>query len=238
MGRLAIPIQILITVLFRKVGIFVATIGAIVLWRAVKPTMIGVIAGSVLGLIGSLAFALGFFDRQVEVLISLTSNLRQFGLDSLASYTFADLVRATGSQDLSGYFRIIHWSEILDIYKSGGALVWLFGYGAGQTASLTTLGLVAHNDYLKVLVEFGLISLCIFTITLATIVINIKHQDARTIFTVLIIYFLSENLLNNFASMSLFFGFAGMLTKERVAPLSSLGILAPTSPPACPSKGN
>ena len=92
----------------------------------------------------------------------------------------------------------------------------MFGYGAGQTGVLTVLPLPPHNDYLRVLAEYGLFNFLVFVPFVLSIALSIKQQAAKIIFTVLLIYFLSENLLDNFTSMALFFSYAGRFTAGRV----------------------
>jgi O-antigen ligase len=217
LGRLAIALQVLIAVAFGKVGVLVATGGAIAVWRMSKLNVTSIIGGIAASMFILAATTLGLLDRQIEVLSSLVENVRELGFNGIASSSFAELVQIAGSSDVSGYFRIVHWSDILKIYGDGGVLVWLFGYGAGQTPLLTTLALVPHNDYLKVLAEFGLVSFLTFTFFLSRVLFEVKQMDARILLTILFIYFFSENLINNFASMALFFGFAGMLAREHPA---------------------
>ena len=126
-----------------------------------------------------------------------------------------ELVELTGSTDMSAFFRIIHWTNMWGLYSTQGLSVILFGYGAGQTSILTYLPLPPHNDYLRVLAEYGLLSFLVFVPFVISIVISLKQQAAKTIFTVLLLYFLSENLLDNFTSMALFFSYAGRFTSGR-----------------------
>jgi O-antigen ligase len=91
----------------------------------------------------------------------------------------------------------------------------LFGYGASQTGVLTVLPLPPHNDYLRVLAEYGLLNFLVFAIFVFTIVFSLKDRAAKTMYTVLLIYFLSENLIDNFTSMTLFFSYAGRFTAPK-----------------------
>ncbi len=63
-------------------------------------------------------------------------------LESQPEHGRADVVprnwlSATGTTDLSAFFRVIHWSDIWDLYASQGLGVILFGFGSGQTESLS-----------------------------------------------------------------------------------------------------
>ena len=93
-------------------------------------------------------------------------------------------------------------------------VTWLFGYGPGQTVPLSYAGLVPHNDYLRILVEYGPINLLIFVSFLLHIRAALTIGAAKVLFVVLCIYFFSENLFDNFTSMALFFAFAGRMTSR------------------------
>jgi O-antigen ligase len=125
------------------------------------------------------------------------------------------LIELTGTTDMSAFFRITHWSNIWAIYSSQGLGGILFGYGANQTGVLTVLPLPPHNDYLRVMAEYGLLNLLLFVPFVLSIALSIRQQAARILFTVLLIYFFSENLLDNFTSMVLFFSNAGRFTSGR-----------------------
>jgi hypothetical protein len=72
--------------------------------------------------------------------------------------------------------------------------------------------MVPHNDYLRILVEYGLINFAIFVCFLVYVRGALKTPPARVLFVVLCIYFFSENLLDSFTSMTLFFAYAGRMT--------------------------
>jgi O-antigen ligase len=123
--------------------------------------------------------------------------------------SFRRLVELTGTTDLSGFFRVIHWTNIWEVYSSKGFGTILFGYGIAQTPDLTVLKLGPHNDYLRLLVEYGLINLAVFVCFLLHVLLNLKAGLTRVLFMVLLIYFFSENLIDHFASMTLYFTYAG-----------------------------
>jgi hypothetical protein len=128
--------------------------------------------------------------------------------------SYQELVLFTGSTDLSGFFRLIHWTNIWDLYANGSIGTVIFGYGAGETAALTYAGLVPHNDYLRVLAEYGPINLAIFVCFLAYVRSGLTSGAAKVLFLVLCIYFFSENLVDSFTSMALFFAYAGRMTES------------------------
>jgi hypothetical protein len=209
-GNLVILLQLLSAALMNKIGPVVATVIAIGLWVAVPLRRESIMAAGVVGVAGAVAFKYGAFDRAVSVFDDLWYVFR-IEPSSLASLTYRELVELTRTTDLSAFFRIIHWSNIWDVYSRGGIVVWLFGYGAGQTGPLTYAGLVPHNDYLRILAEYGIFNLTIFVCFLVHIWRALTSGAGKVLFSVLCIYFFSENLLDNFTSMALFFAYAGRL---------------------------
>ena len=99
----------------------------------------------------------------------------------------------------------------------------LFGYGIGQTPDLTVLKLGPHNDYLRILAEYGPINLVIFVCFLLHVLFNLKAGLTKVLFMVLMIYFFSENLIDHFASMTLYFTYAGRFSAspEKDEPIAS-----------------
>lgn len=202
--------QILVCVISGKVGILMASITAMLASGAVR------LRGSALLLAIASLLALfvlilsGLIDRQITVISNFADDVLTLGISGIANSNYSDLYKMRG-QDLSGYFRIIHWSEIIRFWLNGGLEYWLFGYGGGYTPKFTLLKLVPHNDYLKVLVEFGVFSFIAFIALLARIIFSITNRVQRSLFVVMVIYFATDNLLTNFSSMALLFGFAGLV---------------------------
>jgi len=208
LGGRAIFLQFLNVALMNKVGAAVATVVAIGLWIAIplrKESVIALVAFMVVAMIG---FSLGAFDRALATLESMNL-LLELGPDAVSRMSFKTLVELTGTTDLSGFFRVIHWANVWDVYSSKGFGTLLFGYGIGQTADLTVLNLPPHNDYLRILVEYGPINLIVFVCFLMHVLLNLKGGLTKVLFMVLLIHFASENLIDHFASMTLYFTYAG-----------------------------
>jgi hypothetical protein len=217
-GNRVIPLQFLNAVLMNKVGAVLATAVAVCVWIAF-PLRRESIAGFILvAICGFIAFALGAFDRMIAMFDNL---VLVFDMGHAAStMSYKELVQLTKSTDVSAFFRIIHWSNIWDLYSSQGILTLIFGYGAGQTAPLTYAELVPHNDYIRILAEYGFINLIVFVIFLLHIHKTLTTGATKVLFVVLCIYFFSENLLDNFTSMALYFAYAGRLASASNRELS------------------
>jgi hypothetical protein len=214
-GNRAILLQLLNAALMNKIGAIVATVIAICTWVAIplrRESLLSAVAILTPVLIlGGVAYLFGAFDRAITAFDGLVFALN-IDPRSVVSMSYHDLVLLTGSTDLSGFFRLIHWTNIWDIYSSGGIGTWIFGYGPGETPALTYAGMVPHNDYLRIFVEYGPINLVIFVCFLAHARSALTSGAAKTLFVVLCIYFFSENLLDTFTSMTLFFAYAGRMT--------------------------
>jgi len=202
--------QLVLATAMAKVGFLLATVAAIGIWGLLRPTARSIVMITACLVIATVAFSLGLFDRALNVLAPMIRDFQTLGLGAIVRMDFGTLVVRNQTTDLSGYFRLIHWSEILEHWKNSGPFTWFFGYGAGHTAEITRMRLVPHNDYLRILVETGLITLGIFIALLIRVTQNLPTVAARIIFTVLLFYFSSDNLIDGFSTMAIFFGFAGI----------------------------
>jgi hypothetical protein len=208
LGGRAIFLQFLNVALMNKIGAAVATAVAIGLWILVPLRKESVIALMIFILVAIIAVWAGAFDRAFATLESMNL-LVELGPDYVSQMSFKQLVILTGTTDLSGFFRVIHWYNIWDIYSSSGPGTLLFGYGIGQTPNLTVLKFIPHNDYLRILAEYGPLNLIVFVCFLLHVLLNLKTGLTKVLFMVLLIYYFSENLIDHFASMALYFTYAG-----------------------------
>ncbi len=216
-GNRVIFLQLLNAAFMNKIGAIVATVISICMWVTVplrRESLLSAIAiiTPVIA-IAVAAYEFGAFDRAI---VAFDGLVFAFKIDprSVVSMSYQDLVLLTGSTDLSGFFRLIHWTNIWDLYASGGLGTWIFGYGAGETPALTYAAMVPHNDYLRIFVEYGPVNFVIFACFLAHVRAALTIAAAKVLFVVLCIYFFSENLLDSFTSMTLFFAYAGRMTAE------------------------
>lgn len=225
-GNRVIFLQLLNAAFMNKIGAIVATVISICMWATVPLRRESVLSAAVIVtpviVMGAAAYQFGAFDRAITAFDGLVFVLN-IDPRSVVSMSYQKLVLLTGSTDLSGFFRLIHWTNIWDVYSSGSFGTLIFGYGPGETPALTYAEMVPHNDYLRILVEYGPINLAIFVCFLVYIRGALKTPPARVLFVVLCIYFFSENLLDSFTSMTLFFAYAGRIT--------AFGIMGPEKQP-------
>jgi hypothetical protein len=215
-GNKILVLQFLNAAVMNRVGAALATIVAIGMWSAFPLRRQVFVAFFLLALASFIAYMLGALDR---LLIGLDNMAMIWSLDpgTVSRMSYKQLIELTGTTDMSAFFRIIHWTNIWEHYSTQGLSVILFGYGAGQTGAVAYMPLPPHNDYLRVLAEYGLPTFLVFAWFVVSIAISLREQAAKILFTVLLIYFLSENLLDNFTSMALFFSFAGRFTSDRLS---------------------
>lgn len=155
------------------------------------------------------------------VLIAFLSLVTGFGLDQLSMALFHDTT-FTG--------RTVIWSFVLDVISRS----WLFGqgyssfWGAGvdsivfrEAPGFVSLLLQAHNGYLDVLVETGVIGFCILIVLIlialnsATKLVQSDRQTAR-LCLMLILFVICHNLLESswfrsFSQIWMLFIFAALL---------------------------
>lgn len=139
------------------------------------------------------------------------------GQIDLANVTYGELVARLGTSDLSFLFRLKHWVDLLGVYADAAPVEWLFGLGVGASVRLSRIHLVPHNDYLRLLFEFGLLAFAGFVTLLATLIRSLGRGWSLVPFLTIVLYFFSENLINNYIAMVLFFYAAGALSARRRA---------------------
>lgn len=152
------------------------------------------------------------FERLRSVLLGLQEFLTQFDLRDVAKVSYGEYASLQGgSEDVSLFFRLKQWLEISFIMLDGSLHYLIFGYGMNASMIQTSIGLVPHNDWLRVLYELGFISFVIFLILNAKIYFALLKLDKflSVIFLTIMIFMLSENLINNFLSMSLLYFSSG-----------------------------
>ena len=137
------------------------------------------------------------------------------GRIDIETVTYGQLVQLLNTTDLSFLFRLKHWHNIMSIFANGNGLEWIFGFGSGATVQLSLAHLVPHNDYIRMLFEFGLVSFVGFLILILSIVFGIGRSWLLVPFLSVAIYFGTENLINNYIAMILFFFSAGALISQK-----------------------
>lgn len=157
-------------------------------------------------------------DRIINVVDIIQTLFSKYSLKELANLQYGKAVELTGSSDLSFLFRIKHWSDIIQYYLNANWYEQLLGIGIGNIPNVTKMELVAHNDFLKLIVEFGPLYFVLYIIIMFKILKSIikTYPFVSIPLLTIFIYFGTENLMNNFLAMSFFYYFLGIYyTKSR-----------------------
>jgi hypothetical protein len=150
------------------------------------------------------------FKRIIPVIDSV--KLLWSGRIRLATVSYGDLVLLLKTSDLSFLFRLKHWNNLLSLLADGSWYQWLFGFGVGSSVRLSQIHLVPHNDYLRYLFECGLITCIGFISTIVLIIRSCGRRWETVPLLTISLYFFSENLINNYLAMAIFYFCAGALT--------------------------
>lgn len=109
--------------------------------------------------------------------------------------------KVLGSGSGSALWRIEHWRQTLALYLDGTPAQQIFGFGIGGAVRI--MGILPHNEYLRMLFEQGIVGLALFLFAWYRM-IRTAPAELRYIGLIVAIYSFSENNLDNFPFMSLF----------------------------------
>jgi hypothetical protein len=118
--------------------------------------------------------------------------------DDIAYY---EQERALGSGSASAIWRLAHWRRTLGVYSDGTILQMVFGFGPGSSTEI--LGILPHNEYLRILFEHGIAGFALFIFAWYRLIRN-APSGVQYVGLIFAIYSFSENNLDNFPFMSLF----------------------------------
>lgn len=158
---------------------------------------------------------IGIFNRVEESIAGFKVLFTLSSIEEMVNISYGQMASLSGSTDLSFLFRIKHWFNILSIYFNADFIHILFGHGNDSIRYLTSAELRAHNDYIRLLFEVGLLFWITFVsfnfYLLRLIGINITVVP----FMIVLMYFFTENLIDNFLSMSLLYFMVGLIVARK-----------------------
>lgn len=193
----------IITLFFQKIGAMLSVMTSFVVVYKIKfDKYLPFILISIV-LLFSVVFSLNLLDRIIDVMSGLYNLIVNYSIAEISSMEYVRLLSETNSTDLSAVFRIRHWSEMFAYYTSQGIDTTLFGYGAKYTMIVTTENLMPHSDMMRVLCEFGLLSFILFISLYYLLFVNIISKHLKLSLLLVVFYYFSENLIDNFISMYL-----------------------------------
>ncbi len=221
------PVVLTLTVgalMFSTLGVVIAVAVALVVSLSFRRYLPAYLAAALLvGLLlfGPVELPVG---ERLGTLWEGVSAITALGLwTSLHDLSYADLYLITGeNSDLSLFFRLKHWEDLLLVWTSDGWASLLFGLGVGSAPLHTEIGLVPHNDYLRLLIEAGPLGFAGFAGFVGWLLLSIGRSALLMSTAAVSIYFFTENLVGNFAAMTLFYWFAGYWARHASKPLATV----------------
>ena len=206
-------VYLMVGVMFGTLGLLAAVVSALLLCHGnIRHFVSGCILGIIFIVVSQYFPELSALVRLKPVVDSVV--LLASGRIDLATVTYGELVQLLQTTDLSFIFRLKHWNNLLSLFLAGGWSEWFFGFGSGASIRLANMQLVPHNDYIRVGFEFGAITLLGFIILLFSTVFSIGRGWRLVPTLTVCIYFFSENLINNYVAMALFFFSAGIMSQR------------------------
>jgi O-antigen ligase len=124
---------------------------------------------------------------------------------------YVNLMKMYGTSDTSGIWRISHWRSCIDVIADANIVQLLCGYGIGASSLL--LYKVPHNDFLRVLMEQGIIGLTLYMAFFLTVCRRIDWRH-RYCIVAIALYCFSENNMDNLLFMSIFVFFLASAQKN------------------------
>lgn len=153
------------------------------------------------------------FDRIHPLLAS--AELLFSDVYDIGDMSYGDLVAILGTSDLSFLFRVKHWGNLIVIYFDLPFAQMFGGVGLGVSPEYSAIGLLPHNDYIRLLFECGFFSFVGFLGFVALVVKRLGRGWTSVPFYAVFIYFFTDNLLNNFISMVILMFAIGLVYAKR-----------------------
>jgi hypothetical protein len=113
---------------------------------------------------------------------------------------YYDIIQKQGADVTSGAWRLYHWHRLWGKFWSSDFEKILFGYGVGTTTYLFKMK--PHNDYLRLLLETGIVGFALFLFIWGAIYLRMEVQY-RWAVVMVAIYCITENNYDHFPAMSL-----------------------------------
>ena len=142
---------------------------------------------------------------------------------------YGPIEERNGEGMASGLWRLEHWRRTILLYRAGTPMQQLFGYGIGTSDLL--LGKKPHNDYLRMLLEMGLIGALAVAVVWGLLVRRMAPAS-RWVFVMFAVYALTENNADNFVAVTLL---ALFVTSVTMSAEHRRGVVQPVAPGMIPS---
>jgi O-antigen ligase len=197
---------------FGTLGVLFAVILSLMLLIATRGNLIRYAFGLLIA--GASMFVLSVNDVWIFARFKPVFGTVQLLIDprvQFASLSYERLYHYLGTTDLSLAFRIKHWHDLIDILASAPIFNSVFGMGVGASIRLSQAILPPHNDYLRMLFECGIVTFVGFVALLAIMLAKLGRRWETIPFLAIALYLFSENLVDNFLAMAVFYYTGGAL---------------------------
>lgn len=210
-------------IIFKTLGALLAAIVSLFIVLFVKNLKIDRLFILASFLVVILAFFFYIFNyTELAIVERLKESIKGFealfslsDIQAIVNISYGDMAALSGASDLSFLFRIKHWFSILNIFLHADLVHILFGHGNDSIRYLTSAELRAHNDYIRLLFEVGLLYISVFIFFNLYILKKIGINIYTFPFMIVLMYFFTENLIDNFLAMSLLYYMLGLIVAQK-----------------------
>lgn len=197
---------------FGTLGVLLAIIFSLVLLVAKRENLLRYAIGA--AVVAAAMFVLAINDVWIFARFKPVIGTLELLIDPrvhLPTMSYERLYHILDTTDLSLAFRIKHWYDLFEIFTTAPLFNWFFGMGVGASTRLSLAHTLPHNDFLKVLFECGIVTFIGFVTILAVMLTRLGRRWETVPFLAISLYMISENLIDNFLAMSIFYYAGGTL---------------------------
>lgn len=133
---------------------------------------------------------------------------------------FYSIIERQGVDNTSGLWRLYQWHRILNLFFHSSFGKIMFGYGIGTTDIIFKLK--AHNDYIRVLFETGIVGL-ILNLIIWIVLYRRMAMQYRWIVIMIALFCFTENNYDHFPAMSLLALYMISAGKQNIIDKTRLG---------------
>jgi hypothetical protein len=210
---------IIVVVLYNTIGAFIGLGLAFIIQSVrrykIKSLLYLVIITSIIVIVGKagIYYKVPIVTRAYGMFQNLQYVSTSSSITSIEKTNYLDLMAKTESTETSFLFRIKHWAEIIRMYTNSNIEQKFFGLGIESIKKHSSREIRAHNDYLRTFAELGPIYFLFFLYFNFLAIKRIAHSMAFFPSVIVLFYYFTENLIDNFIAISMFYYFLGLFSE-------------------------
>lgn len=210
---------IIVVVLYNTIGAFIGLGLAFIIQSVrrykIKSLLYLVIITSIIVIVGKagIYYKVPIVTRAYGMFQNLQYVSTSSSITSIEKTNYLDLMAKTESTETSFLFRIKHWAEIIRMYTNSNIEQKFFGLGIESIKKHLSREIRAHNDYLRTFAELGPIYFLFFLYFNFLAIKRIAHSMAFFPSVIVLFYYFTENLIDNFIAISMFYYFLGLFSE-------------------------